>query len=240
MNETIFQMIKLLGIFPENISTYGAEIDRIFWLIFFFVAVAFVISLFILVYPLIRFRQAINPKAQYITGEKKAHMKWIVMALVALAGSDFIILFAEHGAWAKVEQEAPTADFHVGITGRQWNWIFIYPGPDGKLNTLDDVFVDEIDSELHVPVNKNVVFDLRSRDVLHSFFVTNLRLKQDAIPGRTITRWFNAGKEGKYEMACAEICGVLHARMRNFLRVESQEKVNEYLSELYKKSIVAN
>ena len=78
--------------------------------------------------------------------------------------------------------------------------------------------------------------ELRSRDVLHSFFVVNTRLKQDVIPGRMNTRWFNLTKEGKYDISCAEICGVLHAKMRNFLVVESQDKYEQYLKTLYEKN----
>ena len=225
----------LFDVFPENISTYGKEIDDLFWLILVISTIAFVISLYLLIYPLFKYSRKNNPRAQYITGEKKSHFKWIVIALVLLAMSDFAIMFAEHGTWAKIEQEPVTADFHILITGRQWNWIFTYPGKDGKLYTNDDIMIDEQNSELHVPVNKNVVFDLKSRDVVHSLFFKNIRLKQDAVPGRTIQRWFNCTTEGTYEVACSEICGVAHAMMRNFLVVESQEKFDAYMESLYNK-----
>ncbi len=229
-------MKMLFDVFPKNISTYGQEIDNLFWLILALVGVAFFISLFILLRPLFTNHYKKVPKAQYITGEKKQHFKWIVIALVVLTLSDFAILFAEHPVWVKTQEKIPNPDLHVAIIGRQWNWIFVYPGPDNKLNTADDVYVDEQNSSLHVPVNKTVVIDLKARDVLHSFFVAELRLKQDAIPGRTISRWFNATEEGKYDMACAEICGVLHSQMRNFLLVESQEKFDQFTDTLYAKT----
>lgn len=227
-----------MKLFPENISTYGHEIDNLFWLILVFVAVAFVISAFVLIYPLFKYNSNKVKRAEYFTGESKKHFKWITIALVLLALSDFIIVFAEHDAWETIENAPEKADVHVGITGRQWNWIFTYPGKDGVLYTSDDVVVDDQNSELHVPVNKNIVFDLRSKDVLHSFFVINTRLKQDVIPGRTNTRWFNITKEGKYDIACAEICGILHSGMRNFLVVESQEKYDQYVQALYEKNTV--
>ncbi|MEW6467682.1 MAG: hypothetical protein AB1458_02090 [Bacteroidota bacterium] len=223
------------SIFPKNISTYGQEIDNLFWLILFFVTVAFVISLYVLLRPLFTNHYKKVPKARYITGEKKKHFRWITAALVLLALSDFAILFAEHPVWAKTQENIPDPDMHVAIIGRQWNWIFIYPGKDGKLYTADDLYIDEQNSGLHVPVNKTVVFDLKARDVVHSFFVAELRLKQDAIPGRTIKRWFKATETGKYDMACAEICGVLHSQMRNFLVVESQEQFDAYMNTLYEK-----
>jgi cytochrome c oxidase subunit 2 len=225
-----------MHIFPENVSTYGQEIDNLFWLVTAFAGIAFVISLFVLFYPLIRNHEKRVKRATYFTGDKRKHFKWITAALVLLALSDFAILFAEHNTWEKIENIPPNPDVRLAITGRQWNWMFTYPGPDGKLYTADDVTIDEQNSELHVPVNKNIVFDLRSRDVIHSFFVVETRLKQDAIPGRTNTRWLNFTKEGKYILACAEICGLAHSQMRNFIVVESQEKYEHYLAALYSKN----
>ncbi len=225
-----------MKIFPENVSTYGQEIDDLFWLILVFVVIAFVISLFVLFYPLVKNNHKKVKRATYFTGESKKQFRWITVSLVILAMSDFVILLAEHGTWEKIENIPMKNDLHIGITGRQWNWIFSYPGPDGKLNTADDVVIDEQNSELHIPVNKNIVFELRSRDVLHSLFIINTRLKQDVIPGRMNTRWVNITKEGKYDITCAEICGVLHSKMRNFLVVESQQKYDRYIKALYEKN----
>ncbi len=221
------------NIFPENISTYGAEIDQLFWVTLAFVVIAFVISLFLLNYPLFRFRHKEGRKASYVKGNTWAQGKWIVIACTVLFICDMYILFAEHPTWHKMEEFVPTADVHIGVTARQWNYVFTYPGPDGDLYTADDVVINQQNSQMHVPINKNIVIDLRAVDVVHSFFVSNLRLKQDAIPGRTITRWFNATKEGTYDIVCAEICGILHSNMRNFLVVESQEKYNAFIEELY-------
>lgn len=229
-----------MNIFPENVSTYGKEIDDLFWLILAFVAVAFFISAFVLIYPLFKNHHSKTKRATYITGEGKGHFRWVTYALVILAMSDFIILFAEHGTWDKIETVPEKKDMQCVITGRQWNWIFTYPGPDGMLYTEDDVVVDEQDSELHVPVNKNIVFDLKATDVVHSFFVVNTRLKQDVIPGRTNTRWINFTKEGKYDISCAEICGVMHSRMRNFIVVESEEKYQQFINNLYNKKSVSD
>ena len=222
-----------MKIFPENVSTYGQEIDSLFWIITVFAGIAFVISLFVLLYPLIRYRHTASPKAQYITGEKKKHFKWITIALVLLLGSDFVILYCEHDAWAQIESAPDKVDVRVGIIARQWNWIFVYPGPDGVLNTSDDVIVDDMNSSLHVPVNKNIVFELRSQDVIHSFFLANARFKQDVLPGRTLVRWFNLTKEGKYDISCTQICGILHSKMRNFVQVESEERYKHFIDSLY-------
>jgi cytochrome c oxidase subunit 2 len=223
----------ILGIFPENISTYGSEIDSLFWLIVGITFFAFFVSVYVLLKPLYTNNHKKVQRATYITGHEKKYMRWLVYALIGLTLGDFVILGVEHGTWVKFEQEIPNPDLEIGIIGRQWNWIFIYPGPDGKLYTKDDVRIDEMNSELHLPVNKNIVVHLMAKDVLHSFWVSNIRLKQDCIPGRTNKRWFNLTKEGKYELACAEICGVLHSKMRNFIVVESEEKFQQHISALY-------
>lgn len=219
-----------MKLFPDNVSTYGHEIDEVFYITFIFASIAFFISIMALLIPLFRKRE----KAHYFTGEKWKHHKWIAIPVALLAVADLMILFTEQSTWMKVEFQTPEKEVHVGIIGRQWNWIFVYPGQDNKLYTSDDVVVDEQNSELHVPVNKKIVFDLRAKDVLHCFSAPVLRLKQDAIPGRTITRWFEATKPGKYEMQCAEICGLLHSKMRNFLVVEDEESYKKFTAELYK------
>lgn len=217
---------------PKCISTYGGEIDSLFWLIIGITFFAFFVSLYVLLKPLFTNHYSKVPRARYFTGEGKQY-RWITAALIGLALSDLVILLQEHHAWATIESHLPQADFEVAVIGRQWNFIFVYPGPDGKLNTADDVRVDKPDSELHVPVNKNVVVNLMATDVLHSFWVPNIRLKQDCIPGRTIKRWFNATETGRYEIACAEICGILHSKMRNFLVVDDQATFDAYIRELY-------
>lgn len=222
-----------MKLFPENISTYGHEIDELFWLILILGGIAFVISLFILFYPLVKYRYRKTPRAEYVRGQSWKQLRWIALPVVLLAFSDFAILTKEHGTWTKMMKAPEQHDFHIAVTGRQWNWIFQYPGPDEKLYTADDVYVDEQNSELHVPLNKTVMVDIKARDVLHSFFLPNLRFKYDAIPGRTVVRWFNATKTGKYEIVCAEICGVLHSRMRNFLVVDTEEDFENYLKKLY-------
>ncbi|MBI4932079.1 MAG: hypothetical protein HY841_15080 [Bacteroidetes bacterium] len=221
-----------MKIFPDNISTYGQEIDDLFYLILIFVSIAFLISIIALLIPLFRKRE----KAAYFTGDKWVHLKWVALPLTLLAISDFIILAKEHGTWARIEEQIPQADVHIGIIGRQWNWVFVYPGQDNELNTSDDIVVDEQNSELHVPVNKNIVIDIRAKDVLHTVTIPVLRFKQMAIPGRTIMKWFQATKPGKYEIQCSEICGLLHSRMRNFLAVEDENDYKKFLSELYQQN----
>ena len=130
--------------------------------------------------------------------------------------------------WANIKWRQPPSDFNVWLTAKQFNWEIAYAGPDGKLGTEDDVTMD---NDLHVPVNKTVRISLRSKDVIHSFFVPNFRLKQDAVPGREIPVWFKAIKAGKYEAPCAELCGFGHSGMKGWVFVHEQAEYDAWATE---------
>ena len=225
-----------MNIFPENISTYGQQIDDLFYLICIISGLAFIITLIVMFYPLFKYRGKKGAKAKYIKGSNTKQLKWIIISMSILAIADFYILFVEHSTWAEIEETLPDKEnaFKVGISGRQWSWTITYPGPDGKLYTGDDVIAT---NDLHVPINTIVHIDIMAFDVVHSVFFPNIRLKQDALPGRTITRWFEVTKEGRYDISCAEICGILHSKMKGTLIVDSKEKHKEFLNELYKQNI---
>ena len=112
--------------------------------------------------------------------------------------------------------------------GKQFNWEITYPGPDGKLDTKDDF---KVDNEMHVPVNTVIRVRLTSNDVIHSFFLPNLRIKQDAVPGREVLVWFEAIKTGKYELPCAELCGFGHSGMLGWLYVDTPEAYEKWEKE---------
>jgi len=104
----------------------------------------------------------------------------------------------------------------------------LYPGPDGQFNTEDDL---QLENDLHIPVGKVVRVILKSKDVIHSFFLPHLRLKQDCVPGREIVAWFEATKPGRYEIPCAELCGFGHSGMKGFLTVHSAEDYEAWVQE---------
>ena len=106
----------------------------------------------------------------------------------------------------------------VQIGARQWAWDIRYPGADGQFDTPDDFYTV---SELVVPIGRPVVFELGSGDVIHSLYLPNFRIKQDAIPGRVLRGWFQAKKLGRYDIACAQHCGVHHYQMGGEVRVVS-------------------
>jgi cytochrome c oxidase subunit 2 len=111
----------------------------------------------------------------------------------------------------------PDADpnaLRVEVTARQWSWTFRTAGPDGRFGTPDDVVTL---GELDVPVGRPIYLKLRSRDVVHSLYLPSFRTKIDAIPGSTTRLWFQAQEAGRFEIACAQHCGVSHYKMRGLL-----------------------
>ena len=123
---------------------------------------------------------------------------------------DIVIVAAAIRVWYNVKQDLPPADETVRIVAQQWAWSFVHPGPDGKLDTPDDIRTVD---ELHLEVGKNYHYLLEARDVLHSLSIPVFRLKQDAIPGRVVTGWFRPTVTGEHDIQCAEICGVGHGLM---------------------------
>jgi cytochrome c oxidase subunit 2 len=121
------------------------------------------------------------------------------------------------GVWSQVRGTPPPEDLAIEITAEQFAWNIRYPGGDGRLNTPDDILTI---NQLHLPVDQTVLIHLKSKDVIHSFFVPQFRVKQDAVPGLTGRLWVAATKTGNFEIACAELCGLGHYRMRGFLTIE--------------------
>ena len=153
--------------------------------------------------------------------------------LAVVVALDLWLDFLGAPVWAKVKIERPPTDLTVQITGKQFAWDVVYPGPDGKFGTADDrAFLDE----LHVPVGKPVHVVLKAKDVIHSFFLPNFRLKQDMVPGRTIEGWFEATKPGKYELPCAELCGFGHSGMKGWVHVHTPEEYQKWVKEQWPSS----
>jgi cytochrome c oxidase subunit 2 len=143
---------------------------------------------------------------------------------------DLGVDFAGGSAFEAVKGHDPDADVRVRIAGEQFAWNVTYPGPDAVFDTPDDITSL---FEIHVPVDATVGVTLRSKDVIHSFFVPQLRLKQDALPGREIPVWFEVTEPGQYEILCAELCGFGHYKMRGLLTVHGAEDYEAWLRETW-------
>jgi cytochrome c oxidase subunit 2 len=206
---------------PENVSTYGGTIDGLFYFIYYLTgATFFAVQITLLVFVFM-YRERPGRRAAYTHGNTTLEIIWTVIPAVIL----IVLAFVSRSTWADIKGRLPPTDMLIQVTAKQFNWEIAYPGPDGKLGTPDDVTMD---NDLHVPVNKTIRIALKSRDVIHSFFVPNFRLKQDAVPGHEIPVWFKATKVGKYEVPCAELCGFGHSGMRGWLYVDTPEEYERW------------
>jgi cytochrome c oxidase subunit 2 len=201
---------------PENVSTYGRDIDWLFHLIYAITGVTLVLVCVTLVAFLIMYRDRPGRRARYTHGNSTLEIVWTVVPALILV----ILTFLSVPAWSRIKMSAPPSDLVIEVTAKQFNWQVKYPNSD-------KVFLDE----MHVPVNKVVHVDLKSQDVIHSFFVPSFRIKQDAVPGRSILAWFEATKPGKYEWPCAELCGFGHSGMKGWVYVHTAEEYQKWAAE---------
>jgi len=212
--------------FPHDISTFGPQIDWLFELIFWIVMVVWIAVMIAMVIFMVRYRTRPGRKAEYIEGNTRLEIVWTTATAVILV----ILAFMSRATWADIKEHGPPGQVFYGVNAKQFNWEITYPGPDGKIGSKGG-FTTE--NEMHVPVGKVVRIDLTSKDVIHSFFVPNLRLKQDAVPGRVIKVWFEATETGQYEIPCAELCGFGHSGMKGNLTVQSQADFDKWLADQY-------
>jgi len=210
---------------PENVSTYGRDIDWLFELIYYITGITAILVFATMLVFLVMYRDRPGRRARYTHGNTTLEIVWTVVPSLILV----ILTFLSAPAWSKIKiQPPPASDFVVQVTAKQFNWQVTYPGADGKFGTADDKTLLD---EMHVPVNKVVHVNLRSQDVIHSFFVPQFRMKQDAVPGREIVQWFEATKTGKYELPCAELCGFGHSGMRGWIYVHTPDDYKKWAAE---------
>ncbi|HAY76969.1 MAG TPA: cytochrome C oxidase subunit II [Gemmatimonadetes bacterium] len=198
-------------------STYAADIDRLILFIGVIVGVWFLLAEGIFFWLIWKFRAKPGERTQYLDGTEKNVKKWITIPHALVLVCDVFILVGAVSVWYDVKQQLPDADSTIRVIGQQWAWTFQHPGADNELDTSDDIFTV---NDLHVEVEKTYHFQLQSRDVLHSFSVPVFRLKQDAIPGRSITGWFTPTRTGEHDVQCSEICGIGHGVMAARIHIE--------------------
>ena len=202
---------------PETVSTYGPAIDQLYYVILVITGVVFFLTEGALIAFLVMYRHKEGRKAAYIHGSTKAEVIWTVVPFLIVMA----IALASKSSWDLVKDPAniPADAMRLVVTAKQFEWNVTYPGPDGRIGTADDFTVR---NQLHIPVNRAVRVNLRAEDVIHSFFLPEFRLKQDAIPGREILVWFEATRTGEFTLACAELCGLGHYRMKGTVYVHTE------------------
>jgi len=207
---------------PEGVSSYSHKIDGMFHLIMWITGVIFVIVELLLLLFLFRYRHREGRKATYTHGNNRLEVVWtIIPALICV-----VLALLSRRTWAEIKQEMPANALEIDVTGEQFSWTIRYAGKDGKMGTDDDIVSL---NQLHFPVGKPVVATLRSKDVIHSFFLPEFRVKQDAVPGMSTRIWWDATRTGHWEIACAELCGLGHYRMKGFVTVETPEEFEAWL-----------
>lgn len=211
---------------PESISTFGPEIDRIYYIILVITGLVFVLTEGLLLWFIFRYRERDGHRAEYNHGSMKAEVIWTLVPFLIVLG----IALMSRGVWADVRDPGPAGDdaLELRVEARQFEWEVTYPGPDGALDSDDDF---QTRNQVHVPVDRTVRVILVAEDVIHSFFLPDLRVKQDAVPGHEVPVWFEATETGEYPLACAELCGLGHYRMGGTLFVHGQDEYEQWTQE---------
>jgi len=247
----LLHILDMLAWFPENIATFGAELDWMFGVIYWLSVAIFVLTFGIMLTFLVKYRYRPDRRGYNYHGNNIVEITWTILPT---------ILFVGIGLWSdnmwettKYAKKVPAADVEIVVLGKQFGWYFLYPGADGKYglnayndrskralmsatnpfgrDTLDAAGMDDFmtENQFKFPVNANVVVRGSTLDVLHSFFLPHARVKQDVIPGTWMNIWFNCFKTGKYELACAELCGGGHYAMRAEYEVLSRSAYDAWL-----------
>jgi cytochrome c oxidase subunit 2 len=201
-------------------STYAHTIDHLFFLIAALVGFWLIVAEVVLFWFIFKYRAQAGRPTRHITGDEKELHRWITIPHLLVILCDVVIIIPAIIVWFNIKQSFPPAQQTVRVFAQQWAWSFQEPGPDGILDTADDI---RTVGELHVTVNTTYHFELLSRDVVHSFAVPSFRLKQDALPGRTITGWFRSNRLGTYDIQCTQMCGIGHGMMAGRIIVETPQ-----------------
>jgi cytochrome c oxidase subunit II len=233
---------------PVAASAHAAQIDQMTVLTHWLMAILFVGWGSFFVFTLIRFRSSANPKANYegVKSHFASYIEWTVAAIELV----LIVVFAIP-AWAARVDTFPQENQAtvVRIVAEQFAWNVQYPGGDGQfgrtkpelmaadnplgLDKTDPAAKDDITTinQLNLPVGKPVIIHLSSKDVIHSFSLIQMRVKQDIIPGQSIPLWFTPTVTGDWEINCSQLCGLGHYRMRGFYSIKTQEAYDTWLKE---------
>jgi cytochrome c oxidase subunit 2 len=227
---------------PPGASTQAIEIDRLIYTTLALTGIVFVLVHVIL--AIFVWQGARVERAAYFPEHRTLELSY------TLAPAVILITLVSMGAvvWTRIHQPAPANALVVEVRAEQFGWLFRYPGTDGAFARVDPTLInsrtnplgldpadaagrdDIVTRELHLVRNRTVRVRLRAKDVIHSFFIPAFRVKQDAVPGMTVDVVFTPTKDGAYEIACAELCGVGHYIMRGKITVEPQQTFDTWLA----------
>jgi cytochrome c oxidase subunit II len=224
--------------FPESISDHGPSVDSQFMITIVVCGIAFAAAQIGLGWVVWKYRDSADKqRATYSHGNNRLEVLWTVVTAIVFIS----LAVMGQRVWASLHlNAAPAGSYEIEVVAQQFAWNVRYPGKDMKFGKTDPQYMDDtsnpvglVDTDanskddlvtptLVVPVNRPVELVLKSKDVTHSFWVPQLRFKQDLVPGMAIRVHFTANKIGKYELACAELCGMNHYKMKSYMLVLSQ------------------
>jgi cytochrome c oxidase subunit 2 len=201
---------------PEQASSVAEDVDRIFDFITYISLFFFVLIVVLMVYFVLRYRRR-APVAE-TGGPKHNTALEVTWTLIPLA---LVIAIFYVGLRGYVHlSTAPENTYDIEVTGQRWYWTFSYPNGATETNVL------------HVPVGRPVKLTMRSQDVIHSLFIPAFRVKQDVVPGRRTSLWFEATREGEFDIYCAEYCGTQHSQMLAKVIVHSEAAFEAVIDDL--------
>lgn len=225
--------------FPgPSMSKIGEQIDNLFYLILVIVTITFIGTNIALGYALYRgVQNQNNAKGWFSHGSHSLEVLWSI----APAGILLFISLYQMDVWMqfRVRSHFPEdTQLLAEVTARQFEWRIRYPAPGREFKTDNEIqswLAGPQDGDLYTvndlrfPVLRSSQIFLRTMDVQHSFFIPELRVKQDAVPGQVIPIWFQAEQPGEYDLLCAELCGWGHYKMRGRVFAQSKSEYHEYL-----------
>jgi cytochrome c oxidase subunit II len=197
---------------PPQGSAFAAEVDTLYMFLFWLSVILFLGIAFAAIYFAVRYKYVPGRVTPHITHNTMLEIVWTVLPLL-LCG---VIFFWGLDGWMKYSV-APGESMEIQVTAKKWIWTFEYP--DGS-RTANDI---------HVPIGKPVKFIMTSEDVLHDFFVPDMRVKHDLVPGRYTEVWFTPTVLGPHHFTCAEYCGKGHSDMMGKLTVDSDADFKKWL-----------
>ena len=233
---------------PADISTHGHLIDEQMAETMAEAGISFLAAQFLLAFFIWQFsNRGTETKLKSFPGGARA----LVIAALLVVGAEVLALgvFGVK-AWAGVYLTPPSADaMPIQVQAGQFAFYFRYPGPDGKFGAIHPERINEgsqeffgldkehdvesrddvVTAEMAIPVNKEVHLLMHAKDVGHSFFVRELRVQQDFVPGLDVSLHFTATKVGRYEIVCTQLCGLGHYNMKAYLDVLSNDDFNEWM-----------
>jgi cytochrome c oxidase subunit 2 len=244
----VFFLVPVLGVatflwapaldswLPRDVSEHGRTIDDLFMFILYLTGIVFIVTEVVLAWFVWKYNRTRNPEpAKFTHGSHALEVVWTILPAATLL---FIAVY-QMEAWAAAKMRPPMVIENglevpmppiAEVTGRQFEWRIRYPGGDGVLDTPDDIHTV---NDLHLPVGEEIMLHIKSEDVLHSFFLPNMRIKQDVVPGMLQRMWFQANETGSFDIVCAELCGWGHYKMKGQVTFEARSRFDAWLNAKY-------